>query len=102
MRKGGDNPRGCLRAALLAQRKTAEASQHNVLTSFGDDLFHEVADNHLSSFTHGCIINTCPLNSFFSLPLMTSSRLSWGTRAIEGSSRIALRACSTTSAGTSS
>src|SRR6266567_1556368 len=56
----------------------------------------------VSSFTQGCIINTCPLSSFLSLLLRTSSRLSCGTRAIEGSSRIVLRACSTTSAGTSS
>src|SRR6266704_1523800 len=42
----------------------------------------------VSSFTQGCIINTCSANTFLSLLLTTSSRFASGTRAIDGSSRI--------------
>src|SRR5579875_3747055 len=55
-----------------------------------------------SSFTYGCIISTCSPKTFLSLPLMKSSRLASGTRAIASSSRIFLRSASTTSAGTCS
>src|SRR6266568_4622159 len=55
-----------------------------------------------SSLTQGCNIKTCSLRLFFTLLVMTSSRLLAGTRSIDGSSATVLRNCSVTSAGTSS
>src|SRR5712692_9302600 len=44
-----------------------------------------------SSFTHGCIINTCSPKAFLSLLLIASSRFSAGTRSIDESSMVCLR-----------